>query len=218
MGKKTWFARLYPHSPRQGFMVQTYSYKEQVYAGGIRPTWYQIDEAQKVELEQLRQQHDDPRSQPLFQFVGAEEKAQIEQEEASRYLAAMGAVANTVSLARDLQMPETQDLRPAPAPEPVAPPIPVAPVLTPASPPAPAPAPAPAPTPVAAAPAPTLAPPAEAKDAGGRSAALPPPRMPASKSTATGSVGKGRSESKAGGAITSSDVPHGTPSGADDEG
>jgi hypothetical protein len=91
--------------------VQKYTWKNRVYVGGIRPTWYQVTEAQAKELAALHQVHDDPRSHPLFQIMDDDEKAQVEQDETTSYLAAFGAASATVSLPRDVAPPPTHDIR-----------------------------------------------------------------------------------------------------------
>jgi hypothetical protein len=150
------FCRLYPYAPRLGFHVQTYAYRGQKYRGGERPTFYIVDEDLAAELAELKQVESDPDSKPLFQFfTDQEEKERIEKMETEKYLAALGAVVNTVSLPRDLQPPGTTDLTKERA----------------------APEPAPAREVVEEG--------ASKKRRGGRSAALPPTRAPSETGTAS---------------------------------
>lgn len=160
MSAREIFCRLYPHAPRLGFHVRTYTYRGQKYIGGDRPTFYIVDEALAAELNELTQEETNPDSKPLFQFFhDQEEKERIEKMETEKYLAALGAVVNTVSLPRDLQPPATRDLT---APEKVL-----------------APAPAQVVEEVGAS--------KKKQRSGGRSAALPPTRAPSE--TGTGSLG-----------------------------
>lgn len=125
----TVFARLYPHNPKMGFMVRGFNYRSFGFVGGERPNWYEVDETLAAELRELRQQHTDPRSQPLFQLCSAEEKVRLEHLEQSHYLSQLGVVSQTVSLPKEFSEPKTTRLSPLSAPvvipqEPIAAPAP----------------------------------------------------------------------------------------------
>lgn len=115
----TMYARLFPWNPRQGYMVRGYNYREINFKGGERPNWYEISEELARELGAFKQIETDPRSLPLFQICTEEQKATLEQAEQGRYLAQLGIAAQTVSLPKDFQPPQTVRLVAAEAPPPL---------------------------------------------------------------------------------------------------
>jgi hypothetical protein len=112
--------RLWPLNPRQGRTVANYTYKGQKYTGGQRPQWYICSEAMAQALAALRMDSSNPTSAPIFQVVTPEEKAKIEQDENTQFLAQIGVLQGAVSIPGDIRNPSTHDLR-EPAPEPEAP-------------------------------------------------------------------------------------------------
>lgn len=119
------YVRLFPvtdRSERLGFKVRGYSYRQQRFIGGVRPHWYKVDEALAAELEPMRQNNNDPRSQPLFQICTEAEKLRMEKDEQEQFLAALGAVSKTVSLPKEYMDPPTVNLA-APAQAQALPPI-----------------------------------------------------------------------------------------------
>jgi hypothetical protein len=111
MIKNEMYVRLAPYNPRRGFKVQSYTYRSQKYLGGERPNWYVVDKATADDLGTLSQEHGAFGSPPLFEIYTKEQKEQVEQYENDRYLAALGAIRETISVAKDLQVPQTHDIR-----------------------------------------------------------------------------------------------------------
>ena len=105
------YARLYPFSPRRGIFVRTYTMDGQVYKGGERPTWYRITPDLAALMQDKHQQFDDLDSKPLFQIVEHTKKIEIEAREQEQFLAALGAVGQTYSTARDVAPPPTVDVK-----------------------------------------------------------------------------------------------------------
>ncbi len=105
------YARLYPHNPRRGYLVQKHCFDGQVYVGGPRPNWYLIGPELAAQLRDKLQTHDDPDSKPLFQIVTPEEKETISASEQQQFLAALGAVGQTLVGPKDAAPPPTVDLR-----------------------------------------------------------------------------------------------------------
>jgi len=105
------YARLYPHNPRRGYLVQKHCFENQVYVGGPRPNWYLIGPELAAQLRDKLQTHDDPDSKPLFQIVTPEEKETIAASEQQQFLASLGAVGQTLVGPKDAAPPPTVDLR-----------------------------------------------------------------------------------------------------------
>lgn len=118
--------RLWPLNPRQGRTVANFTHKGQKYTGGKRPQWYICSQALAAELGELRLPGSLPGSQTIFQVVTPEEKAKLEQEENTQFLAQVGVLQGAVQIPGDIRNPATHDLReseapveePAEAPEP----------------------------------------------------------------------------------------------------
>lgn len=118
---KTMFVRLQPHNPRQGCTVQGYNYREFSFRGGERPTWYEVPANLAEELARLHQVDKDPRSPALFQICDKDTKLRLERGEQEKYLAAIGAVAATVTLPKQFAEPSTVSLvAPPTTPPPIA--------------------------------------------------------------------------------------------------
>jgi hypothetical protein len=107
---KTMFVRLQPVNPKQGCTVQGYSYREFSFRGGERPTWYEVPAQLAEELSKLFQIDGNPRSPTLFQVCDKDTKLRLERGEQEKYLAAIGAVAATVTLPKQFAEPPTVSL------------------------------------------------------------------------------------------------------------
>lgn len=105
------FVRLKPYNPRKGFVTQRHARGNDLFfIGGVRPNWYEVDDAVAEELKGDRQFHNDPDSKPLFDIMTKEEKEQVAAEEQHQVLAQLGAVGQTVLMPDSMKDPKTVDL------------------------------------------------------------------------------------------------------------
>jgi hypothetical protein len=95
---ETVFVRLKPYNPKQGFVVQRYSYKGQSFVqdDSGRSTWYQVGVPYSREIAELRQEDNNPRSPALFDITTQDEYAQIVAREEDLRLVELGVLSPTM--------------------------------------------------------------------------------------------------------------------------
>jgi hypothetical protein len=105
------YIRLLPHNPKMGALAERYTYRSMTFRGGKRPHWYEVkDKRLLTELRALKQDQYDPRSLPLFEIKEEADKLATEKRETDQFLASIGAVRETLSIAADLKHPPTHTI------------------------------------------------------------------------------------------------------------
>lgn len=93
------YARLKALDPKRGYAMVRYHFAGNLFQGGLRPTWYKVDEM----LAKLCAEHRQDNGLAAFDVVTETEKLDIDAEEERRRLVSMGLLSATASSPRAAQ-------------------------------------------------------------------------------------------------------------------
>ncbi len=91
MSESTYFVRLKPYNPKQGYNVTRYFFQNNLFVGGDRPNWYKVSR----EFAAVCKKDEQENGVKTFDVVTKEEQAAINEIEENRRLVSIGLMAAT---------------------------------------------------------------------------------------------------------------------------